>query len=446
MNMYLEEWARRQFKGVNLGDKRLNKRAQIIAGNMILKPETSINMQSENWGESKGAYRFFDSKKVHFQDLIRPHTKSVKAKANSLELVLAIQDTCYISYGHHPSVTGLGHIGAEDTSGIILHNTIAIDPSSQHPQIIGVLDQWIHNRTEEKDEDWKETKLWQEASSRINIDTTKTKVVEVMDREGSVFDIMKNCLSLKHEFLIRAKGNKVVRNPFRRKLIEAGAKAPAAGYVNIDVQKKKGQKKRKARLEVKYFPVEIPGPPGRKDESLDCNVVQVIEIDPPEGQEPLNWYLLTSIEVTSFEGALKVIEWYRYRWIIEEYHKCIKTGCKAESKQLKSAFRIENFLGIAGIIAVKLLQIRDLMRVMPDELASKVVDPLSLKIIQNYYKIKKDLTVKEYYALVAKMGGFLNRKSDGDPGWQTLWKGQLQLFWMVEGAKTILGLEEQTYG
>lgn len=81
---------------------------------------------------------------------------------------------------------------------------------------------------------------------------------------------------------------------------------------------------------MKYLLVEIPGPPGRKDELLECNLVQVVETDPPEGQEPLNWYLLTSVEVTSFEVALKVIEWYRYRWIIEEYHKCIKTGCKVE--------------------------------------------------------------------------------------------------------------------
>lgn len=444
MNKYLELWAKKQFEGLSLGDKRLNKRAQIIAGNMMKKPEASINMQSESWGESKGAYRFFDSKKVNFQELIKPHTDSVKAQSSSLEVVLAIQDTCYIGYGHHPSVTGLGHIGAEDTSGVILHNTIAVNPSSQHPEIIGVLDQWIHNRKEEKNEEWKETKLWQEASSRINIDTTKTKVVEVMDREGCVFDIMKNCLSLDHDFLIRAKANKFVRNPLRRQLFEAASKTKIAGHIDIDVQKKKGQRKRKARLEVKYLPIEIPGPPGRKNESLNCNLVQVVETNPPEGQEPLNWYLLTSVKVTSFEDALNIIRWYKYRWIIEEYHKCIKTGCKVELKQLKSAFRIENFLAIAGIIAVKLLQIRDLMRVMPNELASKVVDPLSLKMIKNYHKIQKDITVKEYYTLVAKIGGFLNRKSDGDPGWQTLWKGQLQLFWMVEGAKIILGVE--TYG
>ena len=302
------------------------------------------------------------------------------------------------------------------------------------------MDQWIHNRKDnEKKENWKETKLWQEASSRINIDVTKTKVVEVMDREGAVFDIMKNSLSLGHEFLIRSKSNKYVRNPFRHKIIEAGSKVPVAGHIEIDIQKKDGQKKRKAKLEVKYFPIEVPGPHGRKEESIDCNLVQVVEVNPPKNQEPLSWYLLTSVEVNSLEDALIIIEWYKYRWIIEEYHKCIKTGCKVESKQLRSSFRIENYLGIAGIIAVKLLKIKDLMRINPNELASKVVDSLSLIIIQNYNKINKELTIKEFYILVAKMGGFLNRKSDGNPGWQTLWKGQLQLFWMIEGAKVLLG-------
>lgn len=440
MNAKIEDWAKAQFEGVNLGDKRLNRRVQLIAVNMVRKPEASINMQSENWSESKGAYRFFDSKKVNFQKLIRPHTESVKEKVNSLELVLAIQDTCYISYGHHPSVTDLGHIGAENTSGVILHNNLAVDPSGKVPAVIGVIDQWIHNRKDSKDDNWKETMLWQESSSRLDLDVKRTKVVEVMDREGCVFDIMKHCLSLRHEFLIRAKSNKFVRNPFRHQIIKACSKVPIAGYKEIEVQKTKGQIKRKAKLEVKYLLIEIPGPPGRKDESIECNLIQVVEVNPPENQDPLNWYLLTSVEVNSFEDALKIIDWYKYRWIIEEYHKSIKTGCKVQSKQLKTSFRIENYLAIAGIIAVKLLQIRDLVRVMPDEIASKVIDPLSLKVIQGYHKTKKDLTVKEYYILVAKMGGFLDRKSDGEPGWQTLWKGQMQLFWMIEGARAVLGV------
>jgi len=139
MNPKIEEWAREQFESVNLGDERLNKRAQIIACNMIKNPESSINMQSEKWAESKAAYRFFDSDKVHFQNLIKPHTDIVKAEANTKEIILAIQDTCSIGYGHHPSVKGLGHIGSESSKGIILHNNLAIDPSGKSPLVIGVL-------------------------------------------------------------------------------------------------------------------------------------------------------------------------------------------------------------------------------------------------------------------------------------------------------------------
>ena len=429
-------WARNQFEKVNLGDKRLNKRAQLIASNMIKKPSKSINMQNENWNEAKGAYRFFDSEKVNYQSLIAPHTGIVKKEANKLDVLLAIQDTCFIGYGHHPSVTDLGHIGKEESSGIILHNTLAVDPSSKNPKVIGILDQWTYNRKNKKDDSWKESKLWQEASSRLKLDTKKTKVIDVMDREGCTFDIMKNSLELGHEFLIRAKRNKFVRNPFRRKLEEAALKVKPAGLMEIKVQKKKGQLKRTAKLEVKYIPIEVPGPPGRKDESLDCYLVQVVEIKPPKNQEPLSWFLLTSVDVCSLEKALEIINWYKHRWIIEEYHKCIKTGCAVQKKQLRSEFRLENFLAIASVIAIKLLQIRDLARIMPDVLASKQIDNLSIKILQGYLKdTKPDLTIRDYYVLLARLGGFLNRKSDGNPGWQSLWKGQQQLYWMLEGVK-----------
>lgn len=442
MNKTIENWTELQFENVNLGDKRLNKRTQIIAGNMIKKPSASINSQSENWSQSKGAYRFFDSNKVSFQELIRPHTKLVTNEANSLDLVLAIQDTCYIGYGHHPSVKGLGNIGPEKTKGVILHNTLAVNPSSNHAKVIGILNQHIHNRTDDKDEEWKETNLWIEASKKINIDTKQTNVVEVMDREGAVHEIMKNCLELNHNFLIRSKSNRIVRTPFKHQLYEVASKIKSAGYIELKIPKKKGQVKRKAKLEIKFMSVQIPGPVGNKGDTISCNLVQALEVNPPKDQEALSWYLLTSVDVNSFEDALMIIKWYRHRWIIEEYHKCIKTGCNVESKQLKDAFRIENFLGIANIIAVKILQIRDLVRVMPDEPAKIFFNSLSIKMLQRYHKdTRKELTVKQYYVLLAKMGGYLNRKSDGDPGWQTLWQGQQQLYWMLKGYQTMSGIQ-----
>ncbi len=440
------EWIKTQFENSNLGDKRLNKRIQKIASNMMKKPRASINMQSENWSQAKGAYRFFDNDKVSFQKIIEPHINNVKSLANSLRTVLVIQDTCYIGYGHHSSVQDLGHIGKEGTSGIILHNSIAVNPNGVAPEFIGVIDQSLHNRKDKKDKNWKETDLWREASARINLNTSKTRVVEVMDREGAAFDIMKICLVHNHDFLVRSKESKVVRTPFKRKLVESAKKTKVAGHIKINVQKKKGQLKRIADLEIKFLPIEIPGPNGRKNESLDANLVQAVEVNPPKGQEPLSWYLLTSVEVKSFDDAIEIIKWYKYRWIIEEHHKAIKTGCNIQAKQLKSAFRLENYLGIASIIAVRLLQLRDISRIHPDEMASNYFDILEIKILQQYHKSKiKNLTIKQYQTLIAKMGGFLGRKSDGDPGWQTLWKGQDKFYWMIEGAKEMFKLMK-TYG
>jgi len=209
-------WIKKQFRHVDFGDKRLNNRLKIIADNMIKKPAKSINAQNETWKESKGAYRFFDNSKINVQNIIEPHIANVTHESNLLERVLVIQDTCYIGYGHHPSVKDLGHIGKEGTQGVIVHNSIAINPDNNYPELLGIIDFSTHNRLKEVDKDWKETDLWREASSRIKIDTNKTQVIEVMDREGAAYNIMMNCLKYKHDFLVRSKEGKKVRSPFKK--------------------------------------------------------------------------------------------------------------------------------------------------------------------------------------------------------------------------------------
>jgi hypothetical protein len=439
-------WINKQFTNVHFGDKRLNKRIKIITNNMIKKPAKSINAQSETWGESKGAYRFFDNPKVNVQNIIKPHIDNVVYESNFLKRILVIQDTCYVGYGHHTSVNGLGHIGKKDTSGVIIHNSIAVNPDTKYPEIIGIIDFATHNRLKKVDDSWKETELWREASNRISINTKKTQVIEVMDREGAAYETMKNCLNCKHDFLVRSKEGKKVRSPFKKKLVDTALKIPIAGKIQVEVPKKKGQIKRSANLEIKYMPIEIPGPSGNREKTIKCNLVQAVEVNAPDKQEPLSWYLLTSVNVESFEEAKKVIEWYKYRWIIEEHHKAIKTGCNAEGKQLKEAFRIENFLAVAAVIGIRLVQLRGIARIIPDAKAIDHFDELEIKLLlkKNDESIKK-LTVREFYINVAKLGGFLARKSDGNPGWQTLWDGFQQLYWKVEGAKEMLRMMK-TYG
>ena len=449
-------WAREQFKRVELPDLRLIKRLEKIACQMMAKPNSSIPKQNGKWKDTKATYRFYDSDKVQFLNLIQPHINQTKKKAAKMKQILAIQDTCFISYSHHASVEGLSDLGGEKVAGqgVILHSCLAVDPNKKQPEVIGLLDQYIHRRTEkvnknetysEKQKRWRESKIWEETSQRSSIKGSKVQIIEVMDREGDVFDIMKNCLSLSHDFLIRAKNDRVLEGTSKSKLFNFVKKLNPAGTIQLGVRKRHKQIPRTALLNVSFSKVKILGPKTRKNEEIECSVVYVIEKYPPENQEPLEWMLLTSVDVNSFEDACQIIEWYKCRWIIEEYHKGIKSGCKVEEKQLKTVERLENFLGVANIIALRLLKLRDYARNMPHISAKEVIEPLKVNLLLKYNDIRKDdITVYEYYREVAKIGGFLGRKSDGEPGWQTLWKGEVELTLMLMGAKMALG--KKTYG
>jgi hypothetical protein len=127
-------------------------------------------------------------------------------------------------------------------------------------------------------------------------------------------------------------------------------------------------------------------------------------------------------------GALEVIEYYEKRWMIEEYHKCLKTGCAMEARQLERADGLEALLGFLSIIAVRLLQLREASRQEPDALARHLIAPELLTTVQSYLKLPPgDLTMREFWRAVARLGGFLGRKSDGNPGWQTIWRGWQKL-------------------
>jgi len=447
-------WIRNQFKGVNLPDLRLVDRLERIACRVIAKPDSSIPKQNNEWRDIKAAYRFYDSNKVRFCKLIQPHVSQTKKKVAKMKQILAIQDTCFISYSKHASVKGLSEIGGEKGGkGIILHTTLAVDPNQKHPEVIGLLDQYIHRRTTkvdknetylEKQERWRESKIWEEACQRISLNS-KTQIIEVMDREGDVFDVINNCMSIKHDFVIRAKNDRLLDEAKDEKLFTFVRNLKPHGTIKLRIRKRPNQIPREAILDVAFSTIKIKGPKSRKDEIIQCNTVYVIEKHPPKGQEPLEWVLLTSVDVNSFEDACQIIEWYRCRWIIEEYHKAIKSGCKVEERQLKTVERLENFLGVANIVALRLLKLRDVARNTPHILAREVIDPLKVDILIKYRGLKKkDISIYEYYREVAKIGGFIGRKSDGEPGWQTVWYGEMELTQIYIGAK--LALKEKTYG
>jgi hypothetical protein len=176
------------------------------------------------------------------------------------------------------------------------------------------------------------------------------------------------------------------------------------------------------------------------------SVVEVCEIDAPEGVTPIRWVLYTSLSVESFSDAWQVIGYYELRWLVEEYHKALKTGCRVEKRGLRTAARLERMLGMMSVIAIRLLQLKSAARHDPERPAKQLVPPLWLRMLKaagpKLCRVH-DMTIGAFYRELAKLGGFLGRKSDGEPGWITIWRGWEKLNTLVRGAELYGSLRSQ---
>ena len=184
-------------------------------------------------------------------------------------------------------------------------------------------------------------------------------------------------------------------------------------------------------LQVSWINVEIQPPKymGKNRAPISGTYIRVWE----EKKEGLEWILFSSLPITNFEEAFEKVTWYAMRWTIEEYHKCLKTGCGVEKRNFHSGKALEAVIGMLGIIAAKILEIKYLAKDKDGKLAKDLIPIDLIEIISRHYKLEKmHLTLNEFWRSVAKLGGFLGRKNDGDPGWQTLWKGWVKLLTMQE--------------
>ena len=174
-------------------------------------------------------------------------------------------------------------------------------------------------------------------------------------------------------------------------------------------------------------------------------VVRVWEVDPPQGEERLEWFLLTNDPVETFEDAYRVVGWYECRWIVEEYHKGMKTGCKIESPQFTTEEGLKPTIALLSIVRLTLLKMRDVSR-RPDAKRRKATELISADYVMvlsgwRHGKSKPDWSVYGVFYALARLGGHQNRKSDHPPGWRTIWEGWKELQAMVCGADVMKSLE-----
>ena len=443
--------AKEDWGNVNFGDKRLNDRATLIGEGFLKNPFVSPPKMMKSFKATKAFYRFMDSDKVSHEKLISTHVKKSQDNLSKHKIILAIQDSTTISLNRNYKIEGLYTVGGRKNNkaeGIIVHNTISVIPYEGYGIIDGLLHQIIHKRKpkDKRNQDNNDSVLWTKSIESIDEKPSDTTVIDVMDRGGDILEVMNCSLKQNHEFIIRAKHNRCLNGKRGDHLFDLAKRLPVAGQTFLDVQGNKGRKKRTAKLNVSFSKITLPLTENKKNiNPINCSIIRVFETDCPDDQEPLEWFILTSLDVRTFDDVLEIVKYYSFRWIIEEYHKCMKTGFRLEKTQLKKLQRIENLLGFIAVSSVKLLQLRDIVTHNSEADAKEYVEKEDINIVRAYYKVReKEMTIDKFLRFIAQMGGFLNRKSDGRPGWQTLWEGWKFFVGLKAGVR--LFEEGVTYG
>jgi hypothetical protein len=447
-------WAEEQFSICKLGDKRRSKRLVKLATQCAAKPDAATPEQTENWGDCKAAYRLFENDDVTFEAVIAPHCAQTRNVGPGTWLV--IDDTTEINFGRLRDIEEIGRVGSNEGRGFYLHTALLV--ADGRDDLVGIAAQGLYKRPLKKvprigsyrrKERARETDVWGRVIDQVGPAPEGARFIHICDRGADNFEVYCHFRQQGAGWVVRAAQLKRKVYDEQNRLAPLQTvfdEQPCLGTYELEVRAQNNQPARTARIEVRSAQIVMPRPTTgvspyvKRCEiaQIPMGVVEVREVKPPKGVKALHWVLMTSEDVHTFADAWQTIERYERRPLIEEYHKCIKTGCGVEDRQYQHADRLAPAIGMLSVLAVRLLQLKILARDEPERPAEEVVPKRWLnalpKVSKNHTPIR---TVREFIRCLAGLGGFLGRKGDGEPGWQTIWRGLKTLLLCLRGAHAL---------
>jgi len=447
--MFLEPQAlaQRAFGAVALGDPRRDRRAVTLATALFANPAASLPQQCDGLAPLHAAYRLLGRPEVRHAALQQSHWLQTRAAAAEHPTVLLVQDTTEVDYTAHPTTTGLGPIGDGRGRGYLLQTILAVVP--QPRQVLGLayqepfLRQPAPRKAKGKRESSaqrqkrpRESQVWSRAATAVGPPPAAVRWVHVGDAYSDIFDFLDACRRHGADFLVRACQDRCITQPDGAPghLLQWARSLPAQDEYDLEVPARNARPgqparpARQARMRLAFGTAALRPPQhggvGRRP--ITVWVVRVWEAEPPAGEEPLEWVLLTSVPVRTVAEAHERVAWYRCRWLAEDYHQCLKTGCSIERRELGSGAALQRLLGFLGVVAVWLLQLRDAARLEPGRPAAQAVPEEVVRVVGRLRgRDSAGWTVGRFCQELAGLGGYLGRKCDGPPGWRTLWRGWL---------------------
>jgi hypothetical protein len=438
-----QEWCEYELQGVSLGDKRLDWRLIDTAAKLSSQTCGSISQACDDWADTKATYRLFDNKKTTAKKILQPHQERTCERVAEHKRVLAVQDTSFLDYSHHPGKQGMGPIGSTQQPklrGLVMHSTLMMTPEGLP---IGVASQAIWSRDETPKQmsaedrrqvpiEEKESNKWLIALKQtVALMPSETHLVTVGDSESDIFELFNLAVrELKTDLLVRAGQDRSVIEPEVGRISTIMSDRKIRGHLKVQVPKREQLPKREAIVSVRYSRVVLKAPRHlkRRMDNLPIYAVRVQEENPPEEVEPLSWLLLTTVPVLTLDDAIERIQWYRQRWQIEVYHKILKSGCQVEKSQLATAERLLPLIAVFAIIAWRLFWMTHIARNEPDAPCTTVLTDHEWRALYAFTHKRNPVpdlvpTVQEVLLWIARLGGYLARRNDGPPGVTVIWRG-----------------------
>lgn len=472
MTLDVEQWAEEQFTDCDLGDRRRNERLIQFARQVAAHPSGSTPDQTRSWAACKGAYRLMDCADVSFAGIIEPHCRQTRARRSVSSRSLIIHDTTEVSFSTTcEPIDGLGPTGNGVRQGFHLHTALKVCGDSA--EIHGLAGQLLfYRRPKLRRADGKretaaqakrrprESEIWKQLIAQVGAPPEGEEFVHLYDRGADNYEVFGQAHLLGTGWIIRASQLQRKIRPVAReapdqppalptlKLQELLAAQPFwTGYA-VAVPATKTSRARTAQVNLRWVALWMPRPApcsGWAQEHcpafLRMTAVEVCETDPPAGATALRWVLLTHADVSTVDEARQVADDYSRRPMIEDYHKCLKTGCRIEERQYATAARLERIAAVLSVTAIRLLQIRSVARVDPNRPARDVAPQEWLETLRDHVAAHSpaaaanDWTIQEFLRRLAMLGGFLARQHDGQPGGITLWRGITKLILLIEGRR-----------
>jgi hypothetical protein len=457
----LAPWISEELRTADLKDERLNARLREVLSQLASRPVASIPAACGGRAEMEAAYRLFDNDKVTFENILESHCRVTCERIGAQEVVILAQDTTEVDLTRpEQQVRGAGPLNEGTRWGALLHLLHAFTPDGTPLGTVHAAP-WVRDETPRPASltgagraaiplEEKESYRWVVALRRAQEEALRhpsTRIVCVADSEADIYELLVEGTSesVVTEWIVRAGQNRALQpsaapSPHAH-LREELLAQPVLFTQTISVRGRKAKiaccqrgrqqprHSRQTEVEVRAARVTLRPPwrPGQRLPAVSVNVVLVREPNPPEGDEAVEWILLTSLPIESLEQVRQIVEYYCVRWMLEVFFRTLKTGCRAEERRFEQIDRQLRCLAVYLIVTWRTLYVCRLGRRCPEISCEAIFEPSEWKavyrVVQNKTPPREPPSLGEMVRMIAQLGGYVNRRRNDPPGPQTVWLG-----------------------